>query len=862
MLFRQFFSQTRRDKPPAQSESPLRRCAPPARGSSPTIQLRDARRPDEHFGPLLEAIDAAAQNASNTRDHGASEDNHCPKAPRRGLRARFAEFSLDPTAHRQTQDEAVRIPYGLVKELPQQHLDEVRKPREARIAARAEEERYPPPTCGSPASSSSCHTNSVEGSRANAVQNEDDTAYEAFGGCQPGSPIRRRPSLTILPPHRELCLTLAHPATVYSLDLGTPSVHVPHGDEVRCPTLPTTCSTHIAESLASSAHPEPWNLADMMDDLDFESHDEDGSYHSDSTSPPSKVKNKGKARADEPLPLDEEAGPSDNTMKGKDPDLIADFFSDDTWGRSLTFDDEFLGFSEVCFPSPPLAQNGESSASGAQYSRLSPDLNPAVDGFLPVSYVTSEHIEYIDSEPCSRSSVSSLDGRASDFVPGQMRQMQHTMARVNFELDAQVGQIYLDDYNNVSNNTAQVDFARGQNLLNSTPEQIPKESTGVECGLGSASIGQHDLGQCPIPKLRVTCASLTSDSSSENETLLEDPCRLRPGDAERLDRNPGFEIEGANALDDSDSEWGYYTIADFIEDDCFTLPNFAKDESDDDDYSFIMQTYRPEENHEGMNQSKFGRDGRPPSRLVSRVEEDEGDTEEIGYDFTQPSVYDASQEDGEESLDELGEFQYGFDAVMANTTLSEASESYESSGRIRVQPFSDEGQQMITFIRQHFSMPEDTSAMAVQEFLGRNPDLLRALFLSKIPHPRWRFWEANQLYEMNTPEDDSGEENLCAAKCIAQLQWTDKRTICALDVIKTYFEHENDYDVTVMMTKTLLKNIAGIESAFVRRRRFDEGDPKSRDDIEKWEEIVSKRRARPRSLLAREVLPGDVKGDF
>lgn len=132
--------------------------------------------------------------------------------------------------------------------------------------------------------------------------------------------------------------------------------------------------------------------------------------------------------------------------------------------------------------------------------------------------------------------------------------------------------------------------------------------------------------------------------------------------------------------------------------------------------------------------------------------------------------------------------------------------------------------------------------------------------MSIIPHPRWQFWEANHLREVQVSDKQARVENVVIARCIAQLDWTGKPILWALDSIRAFETNNSDYLTTLVMTKTLIKSFDGKESLFVTRRLFENGDEKQKDALKKWRKTVKSRKERPSSLLVAEVDPENENG--
>ena len=142
-------------------------------------------------------------------------------------------------------------------------------------------------------------------------------------------------------------------------------------------------------------------------------------------------------------------------------------------------------------------------------------------------------------------------------------------------------------------------------------------------------------------------------------------------------------------------------------------------------------------------------------------------------------------------------------------------------------------------------------------FFGHNPDLLRALFMGRISHPRWQFWDADNLYELHTDPADEAD-NFRAARCFQKLQWVDHDIIYILTVIRAYSVPDPDSATRLVMEKFYLKRFRGKESPFVARRLLASGDVQQQAALRNWQQGVAKREKRPGSLLRREVQPEEV----
>ena len=222
-----------------------------------------------------------------------------------------------------------------------------------------------------------------------------------------------------------------------------------------------------------------------------------------------------------------------------------------------------------------------------------------------------------------------------------------------------------------------------------------------------------------------------------------------------------------------------------------------------------------------------------------------------------PSSDSSSETDDSEFVDHFGGFSEAFKQARVVPPGSGPSSSSSSYMDGRIQPFTEEGEQLLRQLRHHFSMPDDMTPAAMATFFGRNPDLLRAVFLGRVSHPRWQFWDADNLYELHT--DPAGEaDNARASRCFQKLQWVDHDTIYTLTVARAYLVPGPDNATRLVMEKLYLKRFRGKESPFIARRFLASGDAEQQAAEQSWQQQIAKREKRPGSLLRREVLPEDV----
>ncbi|PNY23594.1 Uncharacterized protein TCAP_06463 [Tolypocladium capitatum] len=96
--------------------------------------------------------------------------------------------------------------------------------------------------------------------------------------------------------------------------------------------------------------------------------------------------------------------------------------------------------------------------------------------------------------------------------------------------------------------------------------------------------------------------------------------------------------------------------------------------------------------------------------------------------------------------------------------------------------WSPEGQRRLRYIRHALSMPDDSPAEAVQDFLARNPSVIRHLAYNTVGHPDWTFDDGGADGAEVRVSGAAVDRNLLLYQAITDVFWKSKRIWDVLDM--------------------------------------------------------------------------------
>ncbi|RFU71793.1 hypothetical protein TARUN_10470 [Trichoderma arundinaceum] len=165
------------------------------------------------------------------------------------------------------------------------------------------------------------------------------------------------------------------------------------------------------------------------------------------------------------------------------------------------------------------------------------------------------------------------------------------------------------------------------------------------------------------------------------------------------------------------------------------------------------------------------------------------------------------------------------------------------------------GRARLRYICNGLSLPLDTSVFYIQDFLSRNPSIIRYLAFNLVPHPDLIFSEPSQDYEVNVEDPNGRKQNRRMLRAIRQLEWVDQSVSHVAE--KSRAGSLEDWDALAAMTKVRQSAILPSVYKKMLEQNLWSTDKKWR---KKWQRraVAKMRQDRPTSLLSIIVMPEDV----
>lgn len=484
-------------------------------------------------------------------------------------------------------------------------------------------------------------------------------------------------------------------------------------------------------------------------------------------------------------------------------------------------------------------EDAEPDTDDAQHSSAGSSFNPTVEEFRPTSNPSSSKSspEPVHSDMCS-STHSSLDANAQEFIPGQSTSSNSSPRE---------SQVIFNPHQPAFVPNSQRVPLMEERLDGSSDPGYMLPSTVFE-GFPTRESSQQASNRCFAPDPHGSRNPVTDPSSagqaSARSSILP-PLRYIPGCGFLPTTQQEFgthQETGAaaslspNPLPPSQAQFPPILIVNGS-----SPPSSVNGEQD-----------MPEDTNR-LRPSDAERIGLIPGLEIEEVR----DAEDIrGYKPQLPSVFEEDSDD-DSAGDPFGDFDSAFNEAFGPVIRPAAPEPPELEERVF--PHSHEGQGILTSIRRHFSMPEDTPASTIQDFLGHNPELLRSLLQYKVPQPHWQFWSpVGELHEVNIFDAGARAGRMLIMRGIWRLEWTNKDIIGALDDVRKFEETDENQEVKLMMTeRMLLKRFPNKKPPCFVLRQLAEGNEQTMTVMGNWAEYVQKRKKRSGSLLVNEVLLED-----